>query len=54
MPKVWDPGIEEVQEFTQNPQGAQMLDSRDHQTGEAARLFGIPGRSWSTAPPAPR
>ena len=43
MPKVTDPGIEEVKEFNVNPQGAQMLDSREHQNGEAARMFGIPG-----------
>jgi HK97 family phage portal protein len=43
MPKVVDPGIEEVKEFNVNTQGAQMLDSREHQNGEAARMFGIPG-----------
>lgn len=25
------------------PNGAQMLDARDHQNGDAARMFGIPG-----------
>ena len=34
-----------------NPQGAQMLDAREYQVGDAARLFGIPGRlmEYSTA-----
>jgi len=43
MPRITDPGIEEVKEINVNPQGAQMLDSREHQNGEAARMFGIPG-----------
>ena len=30
-------------EFGVNPQGAQMLDARSHQDGEAARMFGVPG-----------
>ena len=32
-----------VHEFGVNPQGAQMLDARAHQDGEAARMFGMPG-----------
>jgi hypothetical protein len=26
-----------------NPQGAQMLDAREHQNGDGARMFGVPG-----------
>lgn len=43
MPKVIDPGIEDVTEFGANPQSAQMLEARDFQNGDAARMFGIPG-----------
>lgn len=32
-----------VNEIGVNPQGAQMLDARSHQDGEAARMFGLPG-----------
>lgn len=42
-PKVIDDGIDSVTETDVNPQGAQMLEARDHQNGDAARLFGIPG-----------
>ena len=43
VPRVVDPGIEEVKQFNVDPAGAQMLSARDFQTGEAARMFGIPG-----------
>lgn len=43
VPRVWDQAIEDVKQFTPNPQGAQMLVARDYQIGEAARMFGIPG-----------
>jgi len=43
MPKVIDPGIEDVTEFGANPQSAQMLEAREFQNGDAARMFGIPG-----------
>jgi phage portal protein BeeE len=36
-------GTWSVNEFGVNPQGAQMLDARSHQDGDAARLFGVPG-----------
>ncbi len=43
VPRVIDDGIESVTAMDVNPQGAQMLDAREHQNGDAARLFGIPG-----------
>lgn len=43
VPRVIDAGIEDVSEFGVNVQGAQMLDARQHETGNAARMFGIPG-----------
>lgn len=42
-PKVTDEGIIDIKQFDPNPQGAQMLDARDHQNGDTARMFGIPG-----------
>jgi phage portal protein BeeE len=42
-PRVVDPGIEDVKEFGANPQGAQMLEARQHGNGDAARMFRIPG-----------
>ncbi len=42
IPKVTSGGLE-LKEFNVNPQGAQMLDARMHQDGEAARMFGVPG-----------
>ena len=42
MPKVTNPGME-LAEFGANPQGAQMMQARDYQNGDAARMFGIPG-----------
>jgi HK97 family phage portal protein len=41
-PQVIDDGIEEVKTLSVNTESAQMLDSRDHQNGDAARMFGIP------------
>lgn len=51
IPKVIDPGIEDVKELGQNAQGSQMLASRDYANGEVARMFGIPGSllDYSTA-----
>lgn len=43
VPRVIDAGIESVTDSAVNTQGAQMLDARQHQNGEAARMFGIPG-----------
>lgn len=43
MPKVWDQAIEEVKEFAPNTQAGGMLDGREHQNGEIATAFGIPG-----------
>lgn len=42
-PRVTDGSIEDIKVFDPNPQGAQMLDSRMHQVGESARVWGIPG-----------
>jgi HK97 family phage portal protein len=42
-PKVTDSSIESIEQFDPNPQGAQMLDARDHNNGDAARMFGLPG-----------
>jgi HK97 family phage portal protein len=42
-PKVTDESIMDIKQFDPNPQGAQMLEARDHQNGDAARMFGIPG-----------
>jgi HK97 family phage portal protein len=44
MPKVLSGEGMEAKEFNANPQGAQMLEAREHQNGDAARMFGIPGR----------
>lgn len=41
--RVIDPGIEDVKQFDPNPQGAQMLQARDYENGEAARMFSMPG-----------
>lgn len=43
VPRIYDQAIEKIEQFPVNPQGAQMLQARDYQTGEAARMFGIPG-----------
>jgi HK97 family phage portal protein len=43
MPKVLSGEGMTAEEFNANPQGAQMLEAREHQNGDAARMFGIPG-----------
>jgi HK97 family phage portal protein len=43
-PKVTDESIEDIRQFDPNPQGAQMLDARTAQVGDATRMFGIPGK----------
>jgi HK97 family phage portal protein len=43
VPKVIDENIESVDYTQPNESGAQMLEARDHQNGDAARMFGIPG-----------
>jgi hypothetical protein len=43
VPRVIDQRIESVDYVQPNPQGAQMLDARNYQNGDAARAFGIPG-----------
>ena len=42
MPKVTNPSLE-VKEFGANPQAASMMQSREYQNGEVARMFNIPG-----------
>lgn len=42
MPKVTS-GSWELRDVPFNEQGAQMLDAREYQNGDSARLFGIPG-----------
>ena len=42
-PRVIDSGIESVEEFGANSQASQMLDAREHNKGDAANMFGIPG-----------
>lgn len=42
-PRVIDDGIEDVKEFGTNSESAQMLDAREHNKGDAANMFGIPG-----------
>lgn len=42
-PRVIDPGIESVDEFGTNSQGAQMLGARAYQDGQVAVMFNIPG-----------
>lgn len=43
VPKVIDENIESVDYTQPNESGAQMLEARDHQNGDAARMYGIPG-----------
>lgn len=43
VPRIIDPNIESVEYIQPNTQGAQMLDARNYQNGDAARMFGIPG-----------
>lgn len=42
-PKVIDVGIEDVQQLDFNPSAAQMLEGRQYENGDAARMFGMPG-----------
>lgn len=42
-PRVIDPRIEAVDQLDYNESGAQMLDSRNFQVGEAVRMLGVPG-----------
>ena len=42
-PRIIDAGIESVEDHAPNTIGVQMLDARNYQTGEAGRMFGIPG-----------
>jgi HK97 family phage portal protein len=42
MPRVTTPTLE-WKDHSIDPQAAQMVEARNHQDGEAARMFGIPG-----------
>lgn len=42
-PRVIDDGITDIQEIGVNEQGAQMLEARQHNKGDAANMFGVPG-----------
>lgn len=42
-PRVIDQNIESVDYHQPGQQGAQMLDARQHNNGDAARMFGVPG-----------
>ena len=50
-PKVVDPGIEGVEELGKNVAGAQMMEAREYQVGDAARMFGIPASMLDHAVP---
>ncbi len=43
VPRVIDQNIESVDYLQPGERGAQMLESRQHQNGESARMFGVPG-----------
>lgn len=42
-PVIIDQGIESIEDHSPNATGVQMLDARMFQTGEAAKMFGLPG-----------
>ncbi len=42
-PRVIDPRIEGIDQLDYNTAGAQMLDAREHEVGDVARMFSIPG-----------
>ena len=50
MPRVTTPNYS-IEEFGANPQGAQMLQARDFQVGDVARMFGIPSSMLDYSPP---
>jgi phage portal protein BeeE len=49
--RVIDEAIDSVEYKDVNPQGAQMLEAREHQNGDASRTFGIPGSLLEYAAP---
>lgn len=51
VPKIISPSIEDVKELGANVQSTQMLEARNHQDGDAARMFGIPGSLLEYAQP---
>lgn len=42
-PRVVDDSVEDIKEFGANAVGSQMLDAREHNKGDAANMWGIPG-----------
>jgi HK97 family phage portal protein len=42
-PRLVDEGVESVTPLAYNEEGAQLLNARDYQNGEVARMFNIPG-----------
>jgi HK97 family phage portal protein len=42
-PRLVDEGVESVTPLAYNEQGSQLLNSRDYQNGEVARMYNIPG-----------
>lgn len=50
-PRVIDPRIEKIEQLEYNESGAQMLDSRTFQVGEAVRMLGVPGSLLSYSTP---
>ena len=44
MPRIVDPSFEEVKDISVEPAKAQMTETRAYSNGDAARMFGLPGR----------
>ena len=42
VPRITDPGIEDIRELGVNQNAAQMLEAREYQKGDAAEMFGVP------------
>lgn len=50
LPRVTPPDLD-WKDHTVDPESAQMVEARSHQDGEAARMFGIPGKLLEYASP---
>ena len=44
VPRIVDQNIESIEYKQPSESGAQMLQAREHQNGDAARMFGLPGK----------
>jgi len=42
VPRIIDPGIEDVRQLDVNQNAANMLEAREYQKGDAAEMFGVP------------